>query len=158
MQLGRKSPLVFLGNRFVHRRALSGIKAGGAEMSIHTPGEWRYFRNANNFYTVYPAKFDMHPNFQKVVIAEVCTRDLARLITASPEMKIALISAVGALRATEVFMFGLGLKTDDLNTIIRVIDELFCIKIQSSESFSCCRRCFCGCCVSLLLSFTLLHS
>ena len=75
-------------------------------MSRHTPGEWRYFRNANNFYTVYPAKFDMHPNFQKAVIAEVCTRDLAtreadaRLITASSEMNIALISAVEVLRAT----------------------------------------------------------
>ena len=40
------------------------------------------------------------------------------------EMRVALINAVEALRATEVFMCGQGLGTDDLNKIVRTIDEL----------------------------------
>ncbi len=40
------------------------------------------------------------------------------------EMRVALINAVEALRATEVFMCGQGLETDDLNKIVRTIDEL----------------------------------
>ena len=40
------------------------------------------------------------------------------------EMRVALINAVKTLRATEVFMCGQGLETDDLNKIVRTIDEL----------------------------------
>lgn len=40
------------------------------------------------------------------------------------EMRVALINAVEALRATEVFMCGQRLETDDLNKIVRTIDEL----------------------------------
>ena len=99
-------------------------------MSRYTPGEWKYFWNANDCCAVYPAKYDRHPNFPKAIIAEVCTRDLetreadARLIASAPEMHIALIGAVEALRATEVFMCGQGLETDDLNGIIATIDRL----------------------------------
>ena len=39
-------------------------------------------------------------------------------------MRIALISAVETLRATEVFMSGQGLETAEMNEIIEVIDEL----------------------------------
>lgn len=42
----------------------------------------------------------------------------------APEMRAALIGAVEALRATEIFMKGQGLETEDLNEIIAVIDEL----------------------------------
>ena len=47
-----------------------------------------------------------------------------RLIDAAPEMRLALIWAVEALRATEVFMLAKGLDTSELNQIISVIDEL----------------------------------
>ena len=40
------------------------------------------------------------------------------------EMRIALINAVEALRATEIFMCAQGLETDDLNRIVRTIDDL----------------------------------
>ena len=40
------------------------------------------------------------------------------------EMRVALINAVEALSVTEVFMCGQGLETDDLNKIVRTIDEL----------------------------------
>ena len=40
------------------------------------------------------------------------------------EMRVALINAVEALRATEIFMCGQGLETDELNKIVRTIDEL----------------------------------
>ena len=40
------------------------------------------------------------------------------------EMRVALINAVEALRATEVFMCGQGLDTKDLNKIISSIDNL----------------------------------
>ena len=40
------------------------------------------------------------------------------------ETRIALINAVETLRATEVFMCGQGLGTNDLNKIVRTIDEL----------------------------------
>lgn len=40
------------------------------------------------------------------------------------EMRIALTGSVEALRAIEIFMCGQGLETDDLNKIIRTIDEL----------------------------------
>lgn len=40
------------------------------------------------------------------------------------EMYVALVNAVEALRATEVFMCDQGLETTHLNEIIRTIDEL----------------------------------
>ncbi len=40
------------------------------------------------------------------------------------EMYVALVNAVEALRATEIFMCGQGLETTHLNEIIRTIDEL----------------------------------
>lgn len=99
-------------------------------MKGHTPGAWKYFWNANDCYAIYPEGCDRHPRFPKTVIAEVCTRNLetreadARLIASAPEMRIALVNAVEALRATEVFMRGLDMKTDDLNKIIEAIDKL----------------------------------
>ena len=40
------------------------------------------------------------------------------------EMRVALIGAVEALRATEIFMCGQGLETNELNLIVRTIDNL----------------------------------
>ena len=102
-------------------------------MSKHTAGAWRYFRNCEGSYSVYPAKCDEHTHFPRIVLAEVQSfKNLgdqtgeanARLIASAPEMHTALIGAVEALRATEVFMCGQGLETDTLNAIIRTIDEL----------------------------------
>ena len=99
-------------------------------MTRHTPGTWAYFYNAEGNYSVYPAKYDRHPRFPKALVAEVITRDKetreadARLIAGAPEMRIALIGAVEAMRATELFMCGLGLETDELNKIVGIIDEL----------------------------------
>ena len=47
-----------------------------------------------------------------------------KLATYAQEMYVALVNAVEALRATEVFMCGQGLETNHLNEIIRTIDEL----------------------------------
>lgn len=51
-------------------------------------------------------------------------RESNSLAEYAPEMHAALIGAVEALRATEVFMSGQGLETEDLNEIIATIDEL----------------------------------
>ena len=47
-----------------------------------------------------------------------------RLTACAPEMYVALVNAVEALRATEVFMCAQGLETNHLNEIIATIDEL----------------------------------
>ena len=47
-----------------------------------------------------------------------------RLAAYAQEMYVALVNAVEALRATEVFMCAQGLETKHLNEIIAVIDEL----------------------------------
>lgn len=99
-------------------------------MNGHALGAWKYFKNVEGDYSVYPARCDEHQRFPKIVLAEVFTDHAenpefnARLIAASPEMRIALIGAVEALRATEVFMSGQGLETAEMNKIIEVIDEL----------------------------------
>ena len=99
-------------------------------MNGHTSGAWGYFRNSEGNYSVYPAKCDEHKAFPRIVLAEVFSEHVrdaeanARLIAASPEMHIALVNAVEALRATEVFMCGQGLETMELNRIIDTIDEL----------------------------------
>ena len=99
-------------------------------MNGQVSGAWKYFKNAEGNYSVYPARCGEHKRFPKIVLAEVFTEHAenpefnARLIAASPEMRIALIGAVEALRATEVFMSGQGLETAEMNKIIEVIDEL----------------------------------
>ena len=50
------------------------------------------------------------------------------------EMCVALINAVEALRATEIFMCGQGLETDDLNKIVRTIDELL-DRVDEAQEF-----------------------
>lgn len=99
-------------------------------MSGHTPGAWKYFRNEDGYYSVYPARCDEHKRFPKIVLAEVFTEHVrdaeanARLIAGAPEMRIALIGAAEALRATEVFLRGFGEATDEMNKIIEVVDKL----------------------------------
>ena len=99
-------------------------------MSGQVLSAWKYFRNAEGNYSVYLARCDQHQHFPKIVVAEVFSEHVvnpesnARLTAASPEMKIALIGAVEALRATEMFMRGQGLETAEMNKIIEVIDEL----------------------------------
>lgn len=62
----------------------------------HTGGRWRYFRNVEGNYTVYPEKCDKHPKFSKIVIAEIYTENVrdgeanARLTATAPEMCEAL--------------------------------------------------------------------
>lgn len=99
-------------------------------MNGYISGAWKYFRNSKGNFSVYPERCDKHQHFPKIVVAEVLTKHVrnpeanARLIAASPEMKIALFGAVEALRATEVFMRGQGFATKEMNEIIEVIDEL----------------------------------
>ena len=93
-------------------------------MNGHVSGAWKYFRNSKGTFSVYPERCDRHKRFPKIVVAEVMTEQDARLTAASPEMKVALIGAVEALRATEVFMCSQGFATEEMNEIIEVIDEL----------------------------------
>lgn len=99
-------------------------------MNNHTSGEWDYSRNVDGTYSVYPACGLRDESYAAVIIAEVFTDRIddpeanARLIASAPEMRVALIAAVEALRATDAFMCGLGLETDDLTGIIGTIDEL----------------------------------
>ena len=93
-------------------------------MNGHVSGAWKYFRNSEGTFSVYPERCDKHPHFPKIVVAEVMTEQDARLTAASPEMKVALIGAVEALRATEVFMCSQGFATEEMNEIIDIIDEL----------------------------------
>ena len=93
-------------------------------MNNHTPGAWWYVWNADRWMV-----FAGHGK-KRTTLAEVFTQNVddpkanTRLIASAPEMHTALIWAVEALRATEVFMCGQGLETDTLNGIIAVIDEL----------------------------------
>ena len=99
-------------------------------MNGHTSEAWRYFRNEDGNFSVYPAGCDENPSLPRVIIAEIFAEHFedaeanARLIAGAPEMRIALIAAVEALRATEIFMRGVSDDTDELNKIIDVIDEL----------------------------------
>ena len=98
-------------------------------MSNYTPGTWAYFRNADDTFSVFPAKC-LDYGYVRIVIAEVFTDGIAdpeanaRLIASTPELCIALVEAVEALRATEVFMRAQGLDTKELNKIIGSIDGL----------------------------------
>ena len=88
---------------------------------------WEYFRNSEGSYSVYSAKCDKHKHFPKIVLAEVFTEHVdnpeanARLIASAPEMRVALIGAAEALRATEVFMCDKGFSTAELNKIVDTI-------------------------------------
>lgn len=93
-------------------------------MNGHTLEAWKYFRNEDGNFSIYPAGCDENPSLPKVLIAEVFAEENARLIAGAPEMRIALIAAVEALRATEIFMRGVSGDTDELNEIIDVMDEL----------------------------------
>ncbi len=103
-------------------------------MSNHTLGTWRYFRNIDGKFSIWPeGSWDTK-------IAEVFTTGIydpganARLIASAPEMKTALVGAVEALRATEVFMCAQGLDTKELNKIIGIIDGLL-DRIGGQEEF-----------------------
>ena len=107
-------------------------------MNGHVSGAWKYFRNNEGTFSVYPEGCDRHKRFPKIVLAEVFTEHAgnpefnARLISASPEMYVALIDAVEALRATNVFMCGQGFASEEMDEIIEVIDELLA-RIDGSE-------------------------
>ena len=101
-------------------------------MSDYTPGIWRYFKNIDGQFSIWPeGSWDLK-------IAEVCTKRIydpranARLIASAPEMHTALVGAVEALRATEVFMCAQGLDTKELNKIVGIIDRLL-NKIDGQE-------------------------
>lgn len=98
-------------------------------MSNYTPGTWKYFRNADDTFSVFPAEA-LDNGYVHTLIAEIFTDGItdpeanARLIASAPELKIALVGAVEALRATEVFMCAQGLDTEELNAVIEIIDGL----------------------------------
>lgn len=98
-------------------------------MNGQSSGAWDYIRDYDGNFII-TALCDDPKEFPEIAIAEVFSGHAknpefnARLIAASPEMRIALIGAVEALRATEVFMSGQGLETAEMNKIIEVIDEL----------------------------------
>ena len=106
-------------------------------MSEYTPGTWKYFRNEEGTFSVCPAEC-FGNGYADTVVAEVFTEDIsdpeanARLIASAPEMHTALVGAVEALRATEVFMCAQGLDTKELNKIVGIIDRLL-NKIDGQE-------------------------
>ncbi len=93
-------------------------------MSGYTPGTWRYFKNIDGKFSIWPE------GTWDTKIAEVCTKGIydpranARLMASAPEMKIALVKSVELLRGFEVFMSALGLDTKELNRAIGIIDGL----------------------------------
>lgn len=92
-------------------------------MSKYTAGSWKYRREDDETFTVYPA---WHKG---VILARVpalgdTAEPNARLIASAPEMHHALTAANEALKATEVSLADKGLETDDLNEIVRVIGGL----------------------------------
>ncbi|MBQ6971737.1 MAG: hypothetical protein IJP86_05195 [Synergistaceae bacterium] len=92
-------------------------------MSEYTAGSWKYRREDDGTFTVYPAWY------KKVILARVpalggAAEPNARLIACAPEMHNALAGANEALRATEAFMSGKGLETEALREIVRRIDGL----------------------------------
>lgn len=108
-------------------------------MSNYTPGTWKYFRNADDTFSVFPAEA-LDNGYVHTVIAEVFTDGItdpeanARLIASAPEMHTALIGADEALRATEVFMKAQGLDTEKLNAVVEIIDGLL-DRIDGQEEF-----------------------
>ncbi len=93
-------------------------------MSSYTPGTWRYFKNIDGQFSIWPE------DTWDTKIAEVCTKGIddpeanARLMASAPEMKIALIEGVELMRGFEVFMCAQGLDTKDLNKAIGIINGL----------------------------------
>ena len=97
-------------------------------MNRYTPGAWRYMWDAG-VWKIFTWLGEGHRK-KLTMLAEVLTQNVddpkanARLIASAPEMYLALVNSLEALRATEVFMCGQGLETDTLNAIICTIDEL----------------------------------
>ncbi|MBQ7544891.1 MAG: hypothetical protein IJT02_08110 [Synergistaceae bacterium] len=95
-------------------------------MSGHTAGSWRYRRENDGAFTIYPA---WHEWRKDLVLARVTpgsstAEGNARLMASAPEMHTALIGAVEALRATSSFMRGQSLSTKELDAIVEAINEL----------------------------------
>ena len=93
-------------------------------MSNYTPGTWRYFKNIDGKFSIWPE------GTWDTKIAEVCTKGIydpeanARLMASAPEMKVALVEGVELLRGVEVFMLAQRMDTKELNKAIGIIDEL----------------------------------
>ena len=98
-------------------------------MNGQSSGAWDYIRDYDGNFII-TALCDDPKEFPEIAIAEVFSGHAknpefnARLIAASPEMRIALISAVSTLKATKMFMLMRRFETEHLNEIIKVIDEL----------------------------------
>ena len=71
-------------------------------MSKYTAGAWRYRKETDGTFTIYPAWQDWSND---VVLAKVLTRGIstaehnARLMASAPELKMALVETIEALRA-----------------------------------------------------------
>ena len=95
---------------------------------------WIYSHKPSGNFWIYPAEIKDNGEiciFRKK-IAEVFSDGEddpealknAKLISTAPEMHFALIGAVKVLKATEIFMSNQGLETDELNKIVRIINNL----------------------------------
>ena len=106
-------------------------------MSKYTAGAWRYRKETDDTFTIYPAWQDWSND---VVLAIVLTHGIstaehnARLMASAPELKMALVETIEVLRATEVFMCAQGLDTEELNEVIGIIEELL-DRIDGQEEF-----------------------
>ena len=91
---------------------------------------WEYRRNSEGTFSVFPADSLTDESYVKTLIAEVLTEGIddpeanARLISSAPEMYQALIFINETLKATEVFLVGQGLDTQEVNKIISTVDAL----------------------------------
>ncbi|MBQ7594665.1 MAG: hypothetical protein IJU48_09975 [Synergistaceae bacterium] len=96
-------------------------------MSDYTAGAWRYRRENDGTFTIYPA---WHEWRKDIVLARVLTpgkstaEPNARLMASAPEMHTALIAAGEVMKAISFFLSERGLSTEELDAIIGVIDDL----------------------------------
>lgn len=111
-------------------------------MSNHTPGLWKYFKNTDGTFSVFPTGNGYFDNegkgYAATILAEVFTDGIddpeanARIISASPEMYDALKMILEALIATGLFMATSGLETDKINELVDYVSELLA-KIDNEQ-------------------------
>ncbi len=99
-------------------------------MSGFTNGLWKYRKNPEGTFSVFPADSLTDGGYAKTLIAEIFTEGIddpeanARLSSSAPEMYQALIYTNQVLRATEVFLVAQGLDVQEVNEIISTVEDL----------------------------------
>ena len=68
-------------------------------MNNHTPGAWKYLKNDDGNFSVFPVE---NKNFEAELLALVFNEDNARLIASAPELYQALVWAAETIKATEM--------------------------------------------------------